>query len=231
MSDFSYIEKNLISVREEVSFVAQRVGVKEPLLVAVTKSATDEELLALASYGIGEIAENRPQELLRRQELLAKAAFAPNFHQIGHLQTNKAAKVLTISPLIHSLSSESLLRELERVCALKNTKARVLIEVNSAKEPQKSGILPEDVLPFYEKALTCSHIEVLGLMTMGPVCEEEEDIRPYFRLTKGLLDTLTSRYTFVKNPILSMGMSDSYRVAIEEGSTLLRIGRRLFIQE
>ena len=122
------------------------------------------------------------------------------------------------------------LRELERVCALRGVKARVLIEVNSAKEAQKSGILPEEVLPFFEKALACTHIEILGLMTMGPVCENAEDIRPYFRRTKALLDTLNDRYGFPDTPILSMGMSDSWRVAVEEGSTHLRVGRHLFIR-
>lgn len=230
MADFSYIEKNLLSLKEEVALTSQRLGTPPPTVIAVTKSATDEELLALAGYGAMDIAENRPQELVRRAALLSDAGFAPRFHQIGHLQSNKAAKVLTISPIIHSLASESLLLELERVCAQRGARARVLIEVNSAKEAQKSGILPEEVLPFYEKALACTHIEVLGLMTMGPVCENAEDIRPYFRQTKALLDTLNDRYGFAGTPMLSMGMSDSWRVAVEEGSTHLRVGRHLFIK-
>ena len=231
MSDFSYIEKNLTEVQNEVCRVAQNLSLPLPKIVAVTKSATDEELLALVRYGAGDIAENRPQELVRRATLLEECDLHPTYHQIGHLQSNKAAKVLTLSPLIHSLSGESLLYELERVCALRGMVARVLIEVNSAREAQKSGIFPEEVLPFYEKALDCAHIEVAGLMTMGPVCADPEEIRPYFRHTRELLDTLISRYDMPKDPILSMGMSDSYRVAIEEGSTLLRIGRRLFIKE
>ncbi|MBR2611961.1 MAG: YggS family pyridoxal phosphate-dependent enzyme [Clostridia bacterium] len=230
MVDFSYIEKNYLTLKEEVSIISQRLGTPPPTVIAVTKSATDEELLALSGYGATDIAENRPQELIRRAALLSEAGFAPRYHQIGHLQSNKAAKVLTISPIIHSLASESLLRELERVCALRGVKARVLIEVNSAKEAQKSGILPEEVLPFFEKALACTHIEILGLMTMGPVCENAEDIRPYFRRTKALLDTLNDRYGFPDTPILSMGMSDSWRVAVEEGSTHLRVGRHLFIR-
>lgn len=230
MTDFSYIERNLTEVREQTLRTADALALPVPKIVAVTKSATDEELLALVRYGMEDIAENRPQELVRRGTLLSENGYTPQLHQIGHLQSNKAAKVLTVSPLIHSLCSESLLFELERVCALRGEKARVLIEVNSAKEAQKSGILPEEVLPFYEKALGCMHIEVLGLMTMGPVCEDAEEIRPYFRLTRKLLDTLISRYEMPGNPILSMGMSDSYRIAIEEGSTLLRIGRRLFLK-
>ena len=231
MTDFSYIERNLDTVRQQVLLCSQKSGRTPPTVVAVTKSATDEELIALMGYGVCDIAENRPQELLRRATLLRENGYSPSLHQIGHLQSNKAGKVLTVSPLIHSLASEALLYELERVCALRNTVAKVLIEVNSAQEAQKSGILPSEVLPFFEKTLLCKHIEVLGLMTMGPVCDKEEDIRPYFRLTRELLDTLCSRYTMPKAPILSMGMSDSYRVAIEEGATLLRIGRRLFLKD
>ncbi len=230
MSDFSYIHRNLLEKLEEIETLALRLGTDAVRLVAVTKSASDEELCALAGYGASDIAENRPQELVRRATLLEDAGFHPHFHQIGHLQTNKVGKVLTLSPLVHSLDSLSLLTEIERVASLRSICARVLIEVNSAREENKSGILPEEVFSFYEKTLICPHIQVVGLMTMGPVSENEEDIRPYFRATKKLLDTLVSRYEIRETPILSMGMSDSYRVAIEEGSTLVRIGRALFVK-
>ena len=230
MSDFSYIENNLATVREELCALAQKNGVAVPTLACVTKSASDEELVALVGYGAADIAENRPQELERRAALLQELGLSVNYHQIGHLQSNKASKICPLSPLIHSLGSESLLRELERIGARDGVCSRVLIEVNSAREENKSGLFPEEVLPFYEKTLSCSHIAVQGLMTMGPVCEEIEQIRPYFRLTKKLLDTVWERYRPEGEPILSMGMSDSYRVAIEEGSTLVRIGRRLFVK-
>ena len=230
MSDFSYIRNNLDAVREELEIVCDRLSRPVPTLAAVTKSATDEELVALVRYGATDVAENRPQELTRRAALLCAQGLTVNYHQIGHLQSNKASKVLTLSPLIHSLGSQSLLRELERLGERDGIRSRVLIEVNSAKEESKSGVLPDDVLPFFEKVLACAHVEVLGLMTMGPVCESAEDIRPYFRKTKQLLDTIWERYRLGGDPILSMGMSDSYRIAIEEGSTLVRIGRRLFLK-
>ena len=230
MSDFSYIKNNLDAVREQIERDCSRLGVSVPTLAAVTKSASDDELVALVRYGASDIAENRPQELTRRAAILKEAGLAVNYHQIGHLQSNKASKVLSLSPLIHSLGSESLLRELERLGERDGIRSRVLIEVNSAAEQSKSGVHPDEVLAFYEKTLLCPHVEVLGLMTMGPVCEDVARIRPYFRLTKGLLDTIWERYRPGNSPILSMGMSDSYRIAIEEGSTLVRIGRRLFIK-
>ena len=103
-----------------------------------------------------------------------------------------------------------------------------MIEVNSASEEAKGGVMPEAVEEFYLALKSFAHIEICGLMTMGPVCECEEDIRPYFALTKKLFDDIKSRHGFVGEGVLSMGMSDSYRVAVEEGSTLVRIGRRLF---
>lgn len=230
MTDFSYIKDNLDSVREDIELVAKHSGTPVPTLACVTKSASDEELVALVRYGATDIAENRPQQLVRRAALLREQGLSVHYHQIGHLQSNKAAKVLTLSPLIHSLGSDSLLRELQRLGELYGICSRVLIEVNSAGEENKSGLHPDQVLAFYEKTLACAHVKVLGLMTMGPVCESAEDIRPYFRLTKKLLDTVWERYRPAWQPILSMGMSDSYRIAIEEGSTLLRIGRKLFVK-
>jgi pyridoxal phosphate enzyme (YggS family) len=104
----------------------------------------------------------------------------------------------------------------------------VLIEVNSAKEEQKSGVFPEDAERLLLDISDYPGISVSGLMTMGPVVDNPEDLRKYFRDTKKLFDTLGERYGFGDTPTLSMGMSDSYRVAIEEGSTLVRVGRRLF---
>ena len=104
------------------------------------------------------------------------------------------------------------------------------MEINSGEEPNKDGVLPAEAESFIEQLRVYPHIFVRGLMTMGPVCENEEDIRPYFALTKRLFDRLCGVFDFGENPILSMGMSDSYRVAIEEGSTLVRVGRKLFVK-
>ena len=140
MEDFSYIKSNLAAVQEEIEMLSQRHGILTPTLACVTKSATDEELLALVRYGASDVAENRPQELTRRAALLKSNGLSVNYHQIGHLQSNKAAKVTALSPLIHSLGSESLLCELERIGERDGIESRVLIEVNSAEEEKKSGI-------------------------------------------------------------------------------------------
>ena len=228
MSDFSYIERNLAEVKSDLARIAESSGRSIPTLVCVTKSGSDEELLALVRAGATDIGENRPQELMRRGELLGGADLHPTLHEIGNLQRNKVKYIIERASLIHSLDSLALAEEIERQAAMRDMRARVLIEVNSGGEDAKGGVMPEAVEEFYLALAKIPHIDVCGLMTMGPVCEDEEEIRPYFALTKRIFDDIKTRHGFVGDGILSMGMSDSYRVAIEEGSTLVRIGRRLF---
>lgn len=226
MSDFSYIKSNLDSLTDEISRLSRDAG-RKVTLVAVTKSGSDEELLALAEAGICDIGENRPGELRRRGDLLAARGFRPRLHEIGNLQRNKVKLIIESVDLIHSLDSLSLAEEINKQAAAIGRVIPVLIEINSAREEQKGGILPEDAEAFLLKVRELPCIKVCGLMTMGPVCDDAEEIRPYFRLTKELFDRLNRTYGFDEG-ILSMGMSDSYAVAIQEGATLVRVGRKLF---
>lgn len=229
MESYSYLRDNLDAVRDTLRRHAAGRS-DEITLVAVTKSATDEELLALAALGVHDMAENRPQEVLRRKRLLDDAGYDVRMHEIGHLQTNKVKSILPVTAMIHSLSSLALAEEIERRAAALGIRMPVLIEINSAKEESKSGIFPEDALRFYDSVRGFSHLRLCGVMTMGPLTEDPEAIRPYFRLTKKIFDTIGEQYGYeTDSPVLSMGMSDSYAVAAEEGSTLVRVGRRLFV--
>jgi pyridoxal phosphate enzyme (YggS family) len=230
VQDYSYIERNLCQVRELAEKAALRAGVSLPKLIAVTKSATDEEVLALASYGIEAIGENRTNLFNARRELLLPSYPEMEFHLIGHLQTNKVKYIAESATLIHSLDNLRLADEMEKQGEKRGIKIPVLIEVNSGREEQKGGIFPEAAEDFLESLKEFKIISVKGLMTMGPALSEPEQLRTYFRLTKKLFDELNERYGFGADATLSMGMSDSYRVAIEEGSTLVRVGRRLFIK-
>ena len=221
---YEYITKNLSEVRSEITDASHG---RDVTLIAVTKSGTDEELIALAKAGAREMGENRPQELVRRSALLKDAGLSVKMHQIGHLQRNKARAVVGTASLIHTLDNLALAEEINKRAALLGIKMPVLIEVNSASEPQKDGVLPELAEQFAKDLLRLENLSLSGLMTMGPVCEGEE-IRPYFRLTRELFERIGDRFGYEGNGILSMGMSDSYRIAIEEGSTLVRVGRRLF---
>ncbi len=228
MQNFDYIKRNYENLKYEIEALAVRLGVPMPTLVSVTKSGSDEELLALASFGALDIGENRPGEVLRRGELLREAGFLPRMHEIGTLQRNKIKLIAKTVDMIHSVDSFSLAKDINRHAEAHGRIIPVLIEVNSAREEQKSGVMPEDTERLLSEILDFKNIKVSGLMTMGPATEDGEELRPYFRATKKLFDDLRSRYDFGNTPTLSMGMSHSYRAAIEEGSTLVRVGRILF---
>lgn len=227
MEGLDYIQTNYISLAEEIAELGRSVG-RRVTLVAVTKSGSDDELVALAKAGIGDIGENRPSELKRRGELLAQRGFSPRLHEIGSLQRNKVKLIIDTVDLIHSLDSIPLAAEIDKQAGRIGRVIPVLIEINSGREEQKGGVLPEDAEAFYKQVSVFSSIRVCGLMTMGPACEDAELLRPFFRETKALFDRLNKAYGFLDGGILSMGMSDSYRIAIEEGSTLVRVGRKLF---
>ena len=225
--NFDYIDKNFRELTEEIRALGEQYG-REITLVSVTKSGSDEELCALAAAGARDIGENRPGELERRGKLLLEQGFSPALHEIGNLQRNKVKLIIETVSLIHSLDTLALAKEIDKQAAKVGRRVPVLIEVNSAREEQKGGVLPEDVENFLIEVRKFQNLEVMGLMTMGPVVDDPELIRPYFKLTRELFEKLKNTYGFVNGGILSMGMSDSYKVAIEEGSTLVRVGRRLF---
>lgn len=222
-----YVKNNYDSLLSEIGELSRKAG-RPITLVGVTKSGSDEEVLALAKCGIGDIGENRPQMLVARRDLLRGSGYSPRLHEIGNLQRNKIKYIIEDVHLIHSLSSYELALEIERQAERVGRRVPVLIEVNSAEESAKGGILPADVEEFYLEVKKLPSLEVSGLMTMGPVCENIEDIRPYFRLTKQIFDKINTTYGFSCAPTLSMGMSDSYAIAIEEGATLVRVGTKLF---
>ena len=227
-SDYEYVKKNLDELTEELSALAASVGREKITLVCVTKSGSDEELTALVRAGASDIGENRPQELRRRGELLRAEGLTPTLHEIGNLQRKNVKLIINDVALIHSLDSIELAAEIDKRAAAIGRKIPVLAEINSGREENKGGILPECAEDFCAEIGRFESLELCGLMTMGPALDDPELMRPYFKLTKEIFDKLKENGAFVGEPILSMGMSDSYRVAIEEGATLVRIGRRLF---
>lgn len=227
MSEYGYIKQNYEKLVCEIKEYEEKYD-RSITLVAVTKSGTDEELKALVLAGASDLGENRPTELKRRAELLREAGLTPRFHEIGNLQRNKVKLVINEATLIHSVGKYELAEEISRQAVKLGVTIPVLIEVNSANEPLKGGVAPEDAENLFLKVRELPCISVRGLMTMGPALENAEDMRPYFRLTKEIFDRINERHGFDGEPILSMGMSDSYAVAIEEGSTLIRVGRKLF---
>lgn len=228
---YQYIGDNLARIQEACRTRAMQLGVSAPTLLAVTKSADNEEVKALVCrFGQKYIAENRTSLFCERYDLFSEEE-RPEMHLIGQLQTNKVKYIAGKTALIHSLDSERLAAEIEKQAAKRDIVMRTLIEINSAREEAKGGIMPEDAERFLESLAAYPHISVCGIMTMGPVLAEPEAYRPYFRETAKIYRKLCDMGAFGATPVLSMGMSGSFVTAIEEGATMIRVGRGLFVRE
>jgi pyridoxal phosphate enzyme (YggS family) len=210
------VRANLDSVYAEISEAARTSGrdPKEVELLAAGKYVPVEELSVLAGAGISLIGENRASDLQRKV-----AAYGDQFTWdfIGTLQSKHVRTIVPHVRLIHSLASDSALRELERHAARAHSELRALVEVNLAEDPQKAGIGPRDLDGFIAR----SPIPVVGLMTMPPLAEDPEQSRPWFSRLRGLAEAHGLRE-------LSMGTTQDFVVAVEEGATIVRIGTRLY---
>ena len=230
---FSYIKDNLARLCDDLADVAREAGVPVPRLIPVTKSASPEEFLALSRYYPAAAAENRVQAWRDRVALLEAAGQpSPEWHLIGSLQVNKVKYVSGKVALIQSADSEKLIREIGRVAENRGVRQDILIEINSGREPDKGGVLPEGAFALAEFARTVMGVRLVGLMTMGPILEKTDDYRPFFSLTRELSEKLAREGLLeTDRPVLSMGMSGSWIPAVREGATMIRVGRALFRRE
>ena len=195
-------------------------------LVAAAKTRTADEIKEVIRAGVKIIGENYLQEA---EEVFPEIGRIVKWHFIGAIQKRKVKKIVELFDMVETLGSDEIAFEIEKRATQQNKIVPVLIEINSGKEPQKAGIFPEDAISFIEKIHNLSHLHIMGLMTMGPLLENPEDLRPYFRLTKELFDTVREKHIpNVEMRYLSMGMSASYKVAIEEGANIVRIGTLIF---
>jgi pyridoxal phosphate enzyme (YggS family) len=195
-------------------------------LVAAAKTRTAAEILEVIEAGVKFIGENYVQEAADVFPAVGRRA---RWHFIGHLQTNKAKKAVEIFDLVETVDSIGLGREIDKRAAAAGKTMDILVEVNSGREPQKAGVLPEGVEPLVRSLATLPHLRVLGLMTMGPFEGDPEDSRPYFTETRKVWDALKAlAIPGVEMRRLSMGMTNSWRVAVEEGATMVRIGTAIF---
>lgn len=195
-------------------------------LVAATKDRTIDEIEQAIAAGITTIGENYIQEAQRKFSFLGKKV---HWHFIGHLQTNKAKYAAGLFDMIETLDSLALAQALDKECKKINKLMPVLIEVNSATEEQKYGVWPDEVESFINELSAYPNLKPMGLMTMGPWLEDQTLLRPYFVRTKRLFDAL--KQTSAKHldwRYLSMGMSASYKLAIEAGANIVRIGTAIF---
>jgi pyridoxal phosphate enzyme (YggS family) len=195
-------------------------------LVAAGKARLPEEIMEAVEAGVRIIGENYVQEAERAYSLLGDKV---RWHFIGHLQKNKVKKAVRIFDMIQTVDSVDLAREIDKRCRQIGKVMPVLVEVNSGREKQKSGILPEDAERLIREISTFQNIKVIGLMTIEPVSENPEDSRPYFVETRKLFEQIKSlNLPNVEMRYLSMGMTVSHKVAIEEGANLVRLGVGIF---
>ena len=196
-------------------------------VVAAAKTRTPEEVLEVVQAGIKIIGENYVKEAKEAYELVGKRA---KWHFIGTFQKhNVRRKVLEIFDMIETVDSLEIAKEIDRKCAQIDKIMPVLIEVNSGKEPRKSGVLPEDVEQLVREISRLKNVKVMGLMTMGPRFGNPENSRPYFVETRRIFDKIGGlRLPNVEMRYLSMGMTNSYRVALDEGANIIRIGTKIF---
>ncbi len=227
------LEENLPRVRERVAEAAARVGrsPEEVRIVAVTKGHPLEAIRAALASGIRELGENRLGELEEKRRLLDELAVdAPDlrWHMVGHLQRRKAPGIRDAAHVLHSLDSLRLAERLERTAPDGCPPLPVLIQVNTSGEESKYGFTPEGFLDELDEILEMTSLEVQGLMTMAPLTDDRELIRATFRRLRELQEEARRTHQGYGGHELSMGMSNDYELAVEEGSTLVRLGTVLF---
>lgn len=219
---------NIAHVRSTIANAARRAGrdSAEITLVAVSKTRPVELVEMAYNLKVTDFGENRVQEALPKID-----AFHPqgvHWHMIGHLQSNKAGKVVGAFDSVQSVDSLALAQTLQRQATKRAIRLPVLLEVNVAGEESKSGIRPDEVLPLARQIAELPALEVQGLMTVAPLVDDPEKVRSVFRSLRELRDLLSSELPECSWQHLSMGMTDDYSIAIEEGATIVRVGRAIF---
>lgn len=222
------VKENLAKTEERIKAACERSGRRPDsvTLIAVSKTKPVRLIEEAYEYGIREFGENKAQEMKEKYDILPKNI---SWHFIGHLQTNKIKYVVGRACLIHSIDSLHLAEEIDSYCEKKGLDVDVLIEVNVAKEATKSGINLEETEELVKSISRLSHVHIKGLMTIAPFVENAENNRMIFRALKDLsVDISRKNIDNVSMDILSMGMTNDYEVAIEEGATHVRVGTAIF---
>ena len=222
------LKKNLENVQEKIKAACQRAGrdAAEVTLVAVSKMKPLADIEELITTGQMEYGENYVQELCDKYEHVSQPV---HWHMIGHLQTNKVKYIVDKTVLIHSVDSVHLAKQIEKEAAKKGVTAQILLQVNIAQEDTKFGVDGDEVIKMAEEISHFPHVHIRGLMTSAPFVDNPEENRCYFRkLHKLFVDIGDKNIDNVTMDILSMGMTNDYEVAIEEGATMVRVGTGIF---
>lgn len=223
------IAENIQNIEEKLEKTCLRIGrdPKSVKLIAVSKTFRSEKVLEAAAAGIVNFGENYVQELIEKRTSLIDKDI--KWHFIGHLQSNKVKFIVEWIDLIHSVDSETLAAEIQKQAVKLSKPVDILVEVNTSEEATKFGVKPENALALLEAIRRFSHVNIRGLMTIGPFTDNKEESRSSFRKLRSIFEDANSSGV-LKQPlqILSMGMTHDYVAAIEEGATMVRIGTAIF---
>jgi pyridoxal phosphate enzyme (YggS family) len=235
MFDPGDLAGRIARVRDTIATAAERSRRRpeDVLLVAVSKTVTADAVVAAWRLGIDTFGENRVQEAAEKIEAIStipevQSGKAVRWHLIGHLQANKARQAVRLFTAIESIDSLELATRVDRISDELGVVREVLLEVNIGGEASKFGFAPADVPAAFRAMSGLAHLRVTGLMTVAPAVSAAEEARPYFRQLRELRDRLCEEKPGVPLPHLSMGMTGDYPVAIEEGATIVRVGRAIF---
>lgn len=222
------IKTNILNIRERIAAAATRAG-RDPgtiQLMAVSKTVEPERIRQALDAGITLLGENYVQEAREKIPTVGRPAV---WHMIGHLQTNKVKYVVNLFDWIHSVDRLELARELDKRAGQRSRRLNVLVEVNVSGEASKNGAAPRQVLELVRQVSVLPNVSVRGLMTMPPYSDDPENSRPYFQALRKLRDEIrAASIPGISMAELSMGMTDDFEVAIEEGATMIRVGRAIF---
>ncbi len=226
----NYLRENLSQIQEKIELAAKKANrnADEIKLVAVSKTHPVNVLREAIAVGARCLGENKVQEAVGKIEEIGR--FAAEWHLIGHLQSNKARKAVELFDVIHTLDSKKLAERLERICVEEaRENLSVLVQVDPANEAAKSGVSDKDLPELVEFLQACKHLKFDGLMIIPPFFDDAEQTRPFFKELRELRDKLLEQNAFAnKKGELSMGMSQDFETAIEEGATIVRVGTAIF---
>ena len=229
------IRENVSRIRQRILKVCSKIN-QDPgkiTIIAISKGRTIEQMKEVVEAGITDIGENRVQEAVIKYKGLITSELensrAIKWHMVGHLQTNKVKDAVRIFDLIQSVDSVRLAEEIDKQADKINKTQDILVEIKTSPEESKFGLKPDEAIKVIKDIVRLKNINIKGLMTIAPVVDDPEKARPYFRMLREFEDKINElRVTSYKLGVLSMGMTDDFEIAVEEGSNMVRLGRAIF---
>ncbi|MCX7698605.1 MAG: YggS family pyridoxal phosphate-dependent enzyme [Candidatus Goldbacteria bacterium] len=223
MDNFDIVKNNIEKIRSNILSFGFDIKI-----IAVTKTVSLENIEKAIKCGIIDLGENKVQEMLPKIEILKNKYKNLKFHFIGHLQTNKVNKIVGKVDLIQSVDSFKLAEKISNYAEKMNIIQDILLELKTSEEETKFGIKVKNIFKEYEAISKLKNIRIKGIMTMAPYFDNPEETRPYFKKAKDIFDEIKKRYENPVFEILSMGMTNDYLIALQEGSNMIRIGTGIF---